>query len=131
MLLAGVLVLLTYLAMSPAFWSHEHRGFIAFISNTAMMAKPIRSLTEVNATIPKGIAATKSFFSLFDEPTELDTGTKVLTQAKGNIEFDAVSFYLPLGPRPGPEEHKLAHPRGQDGGAGGPDRAAASPRSPA
>jgi len=96
MLVAGVVALLTYLAMSPAFLGAMSTGaFIAFISTAAMMAKPIRSLTEVNATIQKGIAAAESFFSLFDEPSEVDTGTDVLTQAKGNIEFDAVSFTYP------------------------------------
>jgi subfamily B ATP-binding cassette protein MsbA len=96
MLVAGVVALLTYLAMSPAFLGAMSTGaFIAFISTAAMMAKPIRSLTGVNATIQKGIAAAESFFSLVDEPAEVDTGTEVLTKANGDIEFDAVSFTYP------------------------------------
>jgi subfamily B ATP-binding cassette protein MsbA len=88
--------LLTYLAMSPAFLGAMSTGaFIAFISTAAMMAKPVRSLTEVNATIQKGIAAADSFFSLFDEAPEVDTGDVKLGKAQGDIVFDRVGFTYP------------------------------------
>jgi len=96
MLVASVVALLTYLAMSPAFLSSMSTGaFIAFISTAALMAKPIRQLTEVNATIQKGVAAAESFFSLFDEPTENDKGALVLRKSSGNLLFDRVSFTYP------------------------------------
>ena len=96
MLVAGVVALLTYLAMSPAFLGAMSTGaFIAFISTAAMMAKPVRSLTEVNATIQKGIAAADSFFSLFDEAPEVDTGNVKLGKAQGDIVFDRVGFTYP------------------------------------
>ncbi len=114
MLVAGVVALLTYLAMSPAFLGAMSTGaFIAFISTAAMMAKPIRSLTEVNATIQKGIAAAESFFSLFDEPAEVDTGTEVLTKAKGDIQFDAVSFTYPKAQGPALKNVSLHIPAGK------------------
>jgi subfamily B ATP-binding cassette protein MsbA len=96
MLVAAVVALLTYLAMSPAFLGAMSTGaFIAFISTAAMMAKPVRSLTEVNATIQKGIAAAQSFFSLFDEAPEVDTGEVTLGKAQGDLVFDRVSFTYP------------------------------------
>jgi subfamily B ATP-binding cassette protein MsbA len=96
MLVAAVVALLTYLAMSPAFLGAMSTGaFIAFISTAAMMAKPVRSLTEVNATIQKGIAAADSFFSLFDEAPEVDTGNVKLGKAQGDILFDRVGFTYP------------------------------------
>jgi subfamily B ATP-binding cassette protein MsbA len=114
MLVAGVVALLTYLAMSPAFLGAMSTGaFIAFISTAAMMAKPVRALTEVNATIQKGIAAAESFFSLFDEPTEVDTGTEVLKKAKGDIEFDAVSFSYPKAQGPALKNVSLHIPAGK------------------
>jgi subfamily B ATP-binding cassette protein MsbA len=70
-------------------------AFIAFISTAAMMAKPVRSLTEVNATIQKGIAAAQSFFSLFDEAPEVDTGEVTLGKAQCDLVFDRVSFTYP------------------------------------
>ena len=101
MLVAGVVALLTYLAMSPAFLGAMSTGaFIAFISTAAMMAKPVRSLTEVNATIQKGIAAADSFFSLFDEAPEVDTGNVKLGKAQGDIVFDRVGFTYPTANTP-------------------------------
>ena len=96
MLIAGVVALLTSLAMSPAFLGSMSTGaFIAFISTAALMAKPVRQLTEVNSIVQKGIAAADSFFSLFDEPGETDTGQVQLNQAHGDIRFDNVSFTYP------------------------------------
>jgi subfamily B ATP-binding cassette protein MsbA len=96
MLVAGVVALLTYLAMSPAFLGAMTTGaFIAFISTAAMMAKPIRQLTEINATIQKGIAAAESFFSLFDEKPEVDNGTVALARAQGELVLDEVRFSYP------------------------------------
>jgi len=96
MLVAGVVALLTYLAMSPAFLGSMSTGaFIAFISTAALMAKPIRQLTEVNATIQKGIAAAESFFSLFDEAPEVDRGELVMGKSQGDLRFERVGFAYP------------------------------------
>jgi subfamily B ATP-binding cassette protein MsbA len=113
MLVAAVVALLTYLAMSPAFLGAMSTGaFIAFISTAAMMAKPVRSLTEVNATIQKGIAAAESFFSLFDEAPELDTGELTLGKAQGDIVFDRVGFTYPNATAPAIRSVSLHVPAG-------------------
>ena len=96
MLVAAVVAMLTYLAMSPAFLgSMSTGGFIAFISTAALMAKPIRQLTEVNATIQKGVAAAESIFALFDEKPEIDSGDITLEQTQGDLVFEQVSFAYP------------------------------------
>lgn len=101
MLVAGVVALLTYMAMSPAFLGAMTTGaFIAFISTAAMMAKPVRQLTEVNATIQKGIAAAESFFSLFSEQPEPDSGQLVLGGLRREIVLDRVSFAYPNTSKP-------------------------------
>lgn len=101
MLVASVVALLTYIAMSPSLLESMQTGaFIAFISAASFMAKPIRQLTEVNSTIQKGIAAAESFFSLFDEKPEVDRGTVKLTHAKGKVEFRDVSFIYPRSEEP-------------------------------
>lgn len=98
MLVASVVALLTYIAMSPALVASMTTGqFIAFISAATLMAKPIRQLTEINSTVQKGIAAAESFFKLFDELPEHNTGSIVLSDAKGRIEFKEVSFTYPEG----------------------------------
>lgn len=101
MLVAAVVALLTYLAMSPMFLGAMSTGaFIAFITTAAMMAKPVRSLTEVNATIQRGIAAANSFFSLFDEAPEVDEGSLKLGRTQGDIVFDRVGFTYPTSNSP-------------------------------
>jgi len=113
MLVAAVVALLTYLAMSPAFLGAMSTGaFIAFISTAAMMAKPVRSLTEVNATIQKGIAAADSFFSLFDEAPEVNTGDVKLGKAQGDIVFDRVGFTYPNATAPAIRSVSLHVPAG-------------------
>lgn len=113
MLVAAVVALLTYLAMSPAFLGSMSTGaFIAFISTAAMMAKPVRSLTEVNATIQKGIAAADSFFSLFDETPEVDTGDMKLGKAQGDIVFDRAGFTYPNATAPAIRSVSLHVPAG-------------------
>jgi subfamily B ATP-binding cassette protein MsbA len=101
LLVALSVAMLTYLAMSPQFLSSMSTGgFIAFISTAALMAKPIRQLTEVNATIQKGVAAAHSFFTLFDEAPEKDNGTEDLIQSKGSVAFDNVTFTYPASTEP-------------------------------
>ncbi|EXJ12359.1 MULTISPECIES: lipid A export permease/ATP-binding protein MsbA [Nitrincola] len=101
MLVASVVALLTYIAMSPSLLESMQTGaFIAFISAASFMAKPIRQLTEVNSTIQKGLAAAESFFSLFDEKPEVDRGTVKLAHAKGKVEFRDVSFIYPRSEEP-------------------------------
>jgi len=96
MLVAFSVALLTYIAMSPEFLSAMSTGaFIAFVSTGALMAKPIRHLTEVNGTIQKGVAAADSFFTLFDEPAEQDIGREVLVSTRGHIAFKNVTFTYP------------------------------------
>jgi subfamily B ATP-binding cassette protein MsbA len=101
MLVAAVVALLTYIAMSPALVASMTTGqFIAFISAASLMAKPIRQLTEINSTVQKGIAAAESFFGLFDELPEHNTGSQKLTVAQGRIEFKSVSFTYPQSDEP-------------------------------
>jgi subfamily B ATP-binding cassette protein MsbA len=101
LLVALSVAMLTYLAMSPQFLSSMSTGeFIAFISTAALMAKPVRQLTEVNATIQKGVAAAHSFFTLFDEAPEKDNGTENLIQSKGSVAFDNVTFTYPASTDP-------------------------------
>ncbi len=101
MLVAGVVALLTYIAMSPALVASMTTGqFIAFISAASLMAKPIRQLTEINSTVQKGIAAAESFFALFDVLPERNAGLETLTVAQGRIEFNRVSFTYPQSEEP-------------------------------
>jgi subfamily B ATP-binding cassette protein MsbA len=66
--------------------------FISFFGAMMLMLQPIRRITNVNATVQRGVAGADSLFSVMDEDDEVDTGTVDAGRAKGNVEFRDVSF---------------------------------------
>lgn len=93
MLVAGVIALLTFLAMEPSLIEQMSTGqFIAFISAAALLAKPIRSLTEVSGMIQKGVAAAESLFDVIDSTPEADNGTREVMKAEGAIAINNLGF---------------------------------------
>ncbi|MBB3231604.1 subfamily B ATP-binding cassette protein MsbA [Halomonas stenophila] len=93
LLVALSLALLVWLAMSPALMADMTPGeFVAFITAAALMAKPVRQLTEINATIQKGIAAAGELFGLLEQPPEEDRGTVEPGRLEGRVRFEGVRF---------------------------------------
>lgn len=93
MIVAMALALLVWVAMSPDFFAGRTPGqFIIFLSAAGLLAKPIRQLTQVNAVIQRGVAASESIFKLLDEAPEEDSGTHTADTPAGKIEFKNVSF---------------------------------------
>ncbi len=93
MLVAGVIAILTFLAMEPSLVEQMSTGqFIAFISAASLMAKPIRQLTEINATVQKGLAAAHSLFEVIDTDAEKDTGQHSVERIDGRITFKGLGF---------------------------------------
>ena len=74
--------------------------FVSFVTAMLMMLAPLRRLTDVNATIQRGLIAAESVFHVVDEAKEPDLGTKELTGCQGMIEFDEVVFAYPGSERP-------------------------------
>lgn len=70
-------------------------GFVSFITAMLMLLAPVKRLTDVNATIQRGLAAAESVFSVMDEASEPDSGTVEIGRAKGLVEFANVSFAYP------------------------------------
>ncbi len=66
--------------------------FISFFSAMMLMLQPIRRITNINATVQRGVAAGDSLFSVMDEDDEVDTGLFTVDRAKGHLEFRNVSF---------------------------------------
>lgn len=84
---------LVWLALDPTLLSNMSSGdVVAFITTGGLLAKPIRQLSEINATVQRGLAAAEDIFDLFDEQIEEDLGAKVLVDVKGKLEFKNVSF---------------------------------------
>ena len=66
--------------------------FISFFSAMMLMLQPVRRITNVNATLQRGVAGADSLFSIMDEPDEIDTGTIEKNDVRGDIEYRNVSF---------------------------------------
>ncbi|MBB3143299.1 lipid A export permease/ATP-binding protein MsbA [Halomonas organivorans] len=93
LLVALALAVLVWLAMSPALMADMTPGeFVAFITAASLMAKPVRQLTEINATIQKGLAAAGELFGLLERPPEEDNGTREPGRLEGRVTFEGVRF---------------------------------------
>ncbi|MDX1335016.1 MAG: lipid A export permease/ATP-binding protein MsbA, partial [Gammaproteobacteria bacterium] len=66
--------------------------FISFLAALAMMLTPIKSLTNINSALQKGIAAGESIFELFDTEEERDQGKQRIERARGAIQYRDVSY---------------------------------------
>lgn len=93
LLIAVALAGLVWLAMAPELMADMTAGeFVAFITAAALMAKPIKQLTEINSEIQKGLAASQELFGLLAVPPEADNGDVMPRQLKGQIRFEGVRF---------------------------------------
>ncbi|MBQ0807402.1 MAG: lipid A export permease/ATP-binding protein MsbA, partial [Porticoccus sp.] len=93
MLVAMSLSLLMWFALDPTVLANMSGGqFVQFLGSAALLAKPIRQLSEVNRNIQRGVAAANTLFSTLDELDEPDNGTVERSVVKGEFEFKDVSF---------------------------------------
>ena len=67
-------------------------SFMSFFGAMMLMLQPIRRITNVNAVLQRGIAASESLFSVLDEPAEKDQGILEKLSSKGTLEFKEVTF---------------------------------------
>ncbi len=66
--------------------------FISFFSAMMLMLQPVRRITNVNATLQRGVAGADSLFTIMDEKDEAESGTRVVERVRGDVRFDAVRF---------------------------------------
>ena len=66
--------------------------FIAFFSAMMLMLQPVRRITNLNATLQRGVAGADSLFSIMDEEDEKDTGTIEIERVRGEVQFRDVHF---------------------------------------
>ncbi|WP_350643033.1 lipid A export permease/ATP-binding protein MsbA [Psychrobacter sp. HY3-MNA-CIBAN-0198] len=95
LLMAMAMSVVVWLALRPAVIDNISAGeFISYIAAAGLLSKPVRSLTDVNQKLQKGIAAGVSIFALLDEPEEEDTGA-LNPALSGEIRLDNVSLVYP------------------------------------
>ena len=66
--------------------------FISFFSAMMLMLQPVRRITNVNATLQRGVAGADSLFSIMDEKDEEESGSLEVERVRGDVRFDAVGF---------------------------------------
>ena len=68
---------------------------VSYITAACLVPKPIRQLSEVSATMQRGIAAAENLFQLLDEAPESDQGALEPERVSGLIEVRNLSFRYP------------------------------------
>ena len=66
--------------------------FISFFSAMMLMLQPVRRITNINATLQRGVAGAESLFKVMDEDDEADTGSVEAGRLRGDVEFRDVVF---------------------------------------
>ncbi len=66
--------------------------FIAFFSAMMLMLQPVRRITNVNATLQRGVAGADSLFAIMDETDEADSGTVDAGRLRGDVSIRDVRF---------------------------------------
>ena len=95
-LLALALAALFWFALDPAILAGFSAGsLVAFIAAATQLGKPIRTLTNVQSIIQRGLAAAEDLFAQIDTPPEPDNGRLTLERARGEIVLDQVDFAYP------------------------------------
>jgi subfamily B ATP-binding cassette protein MsbA len=93
LLMAIAMGIIVWLALRPEILgsSTSAGDFVAYITAAGLISKPLRSLTDVNEKIQRGVSAAHSVFALIDTPPEEDHG-QIVQPMTGQITFDHVSF---------------------------------------
>ncbi len=107
--------------------------FVAFITAMSMIFEPVRRLTNVNATLQRGLAAAESIFALLDERGEVGSNggkavDKVGTSVEASpavlpapaIEFESVFYRYPGSYEWSVKDFSLRIPSGQSVALVGP-----------
>ncbi|MCS6947407.1 MAG: lipid A export permease/ATP-binding protein MsbA, partial [Steroidobacteraceae bacterium] len=66
--------------------------FLGFLTALSMLTAPLRRLVNVFGPLQQGIAAAAGMFQLLDSAPEDPGGSRPLYRARGEVEFDNVSF---------------------------------------
>ena len=95
-LLALALAALFWFALDSAILASFSAGsLVAFIAAATQLSKPIRTLTNVQSIIQRGLAAAEDLFAQIDAEPEPDHGQLSLERAHGAIALNQLSFTYP------------------------------------
>jgi subfamily B ATP-binding cassette protein MsbA len=87
--------------------------FGSFLSAMLLLMAPMKRLTNINASLQRGIAAGSSVFEVLDETPERDLGTLKRDRVRGDIEFRNLGFEYSAEKGPVLRDISLHIPAGQ------------------
>ena len=88
----GIALVIAMAARESVNGSLSAGEFIAFFSAMMWMLQPVRRITNVNATLQRGVAGADSLFAVIDEEDEVDGGSYENERVRGDVSFDNVYF---------------------------------------
>ena len=92
-LLALALGALFWFALDPSVLKEFSAGsLVAFITAAAQLGKPIRTLSNIQSIIQRGLAAAEDIFEQLDTELEQNTGGSTLGEVNGRVEFHNIAF---------------------------------------
>ena len=71
--------------------SYGTGDFVTYVLALLNLLNQLKTLSNVTATVQRGLTAAASVFALIDEPPEVDTGTVDLGRVQGEIRFEHVT----------------------------------------
>ena len=66
--------------------------FVSFMGAMLLLQQPVKSLTKINDSLHRGLAAAQTVFALIDQPIEPDHGQHPIERARGDIDIRALRF---------------------------------------
>ena len=92
-LLALALGALFWFALDPSVLKEFSAGsLVAFITAAAQLGKPIRTLSNIQSIIQRGLAAAEDIFEQLDTELEQNIGGSTLGEVNGRVEFHNIAF---------------------------------------
>ena len=111
--LSLALAALFWFALDPAILAGFTPGsLVAFIAAATQLGKPIRTLTNVQSIVQRGLAAAEDLFAQIDTPLERDEGQISISRAEGSISIQGVGFTYPGAGSPALRDLSLEIPAG-------------------
>lgn len=74
--------------------------FAAFVGALLMLISPIKHIAAANEDLQVGLTAAQSIFEVIDSHEEIDHGSRIISRAKGDIEFRNVTLRYENTPAP-------------------------------
>lgn len=92
---AGAIIMASAIYIGTARATEEQLtvgGFVAFFTALGLLFSPVKRLTKLTHPLQRGLAASRSVFTLLDELEEVDKGKKQLQNCEGHVSYEQVRF---------------------------------------